>query len=65
MKENADDLCAELSKRGFTPSQIHDTAQGKDRYRVFAGSRMDLDGARQVVARLSAAGYYGFVVRDP
>ncbi len=64
MKENADDLCLELGKQGFTPAQVHDVAQGKGRYRVFAASGIDAEAARQVVARLAAAGFYGFVVRD-
>ena len=64
MKENADDLCAELTRRGFTAEQVHDAVAGKDRFRVFAGSRLDAEAARQVVQRLSAAGFYGFAVRD-
>ena len=64
MKENADDLCAELGKRGFTPVVVHDVAQGKDRYRVLAGSGLAADGAKDVLTRLSAAGFAGYMVQD-
>jgi cell division protein FtsN len=64
MKENADDLVLELSKRGFAPTVVHDGTQGKDRYRVLAGAGLPVDGAKDVLARLSAAGFSGFLVRD-
>ncbi|HEY9593656.1 MAG TPA: SPOR domain-containing protein, partial [Spirochaetia bacterium] len=64
MKENADDLVAELTKRGFTPVVIHDSPQGKDRFRVFAGAGLGADDARAVMTRLSQAGFSGFLVAD-
>jgi cell division protein FtsN len=64
MKENADDLSAQLASRGFSPVIVHDASQGKDRYRVMAGTGMESEGAKAVLARLSAAGFSGFLVRD-
>ncbi|MGA2977388.1 MAG: SPOR domain-containing protein [Spirochaetia bacterium] len=64
MKENADDLVVELAKRGFTPVVAHDTMQGKDRYRVFAGTGLDNDAAKTLLARLAQAGFSGFIVGE-
>ena len=64
MKENADDLMSELSRRSFTPVLVRDLVQGKDHYRVLAGAGLDVDSAKAVLARLSAAGFSGFIVKD-
>ncbi len=64
MKENADDLLLELGKRGFSATVLRDQTQGKDRWRVFAGSGLARDAAEAVRARLSAAGFTGFLTRD-
>ena len=64
MKENADDLVLELGKRGFSASVLHDQAQGRDRWRVFAGTGLEQDAAEAVRLKLSAAGFTGFLVRD-
>jgi len=64
MKENADDLLLELGKRGFSATVLHDQAQGKDRWRVFAGSGLERDAAEAVRTKLSAAGFTGFLIRD-
>ncbi len=64
MKENADDLVAELTKRGFAPTVVHDAVQGRERWRVFAGSGLERDAAEAVRKRLSSAGFLGFLTAD-
>jgi hypothetical protein len=64
MKENADDLALELQKRGFVPTVTLESANGKDRYRVFAGTGLGMDAARALLDRLSEEGYSGFVVAE-
>jgi cell division protein FtsN len=64
IKENADDLVLELGKRGFSATVLHDLAQGRDRWRVFAGSGLDRDAAEALRTKLSAAGFTGFLIRD-
>jgi cell division septation protein DedD len=64
MKENTDDLVSELSKRGFAPTVLHETVQGKDRYRVLAGTGLEAEGARALLKKLSDAGFSGFIVTD-
>lgn len=64
VKENADDLLSELTRRGFSAAVVHDVAQGKDRYRVFAGKGLEIDAAKDVLKRLSDAGFRGFLVQE-
>jgi cell division septation protein DedD len=64
MKENSDDLVAELAKKGFTAVAVEETVQGKHRYRVLAGTGMESDQAKSVLLRLSQAGFSGFLVSD-
>ena len=64
VSENADDLVKELSKIGFAPTVSHDTAGGKDRYRVLAAAGIAEDQAKATLARLSAAGFTGLIVAE-
>jgi cell division protein FtsN len=64
VKENADDLSAELSKRGFAPIQRLETIQGKDHYRVFAGVGLDPVQARELLAKLLQEGFNGILVTE-
>jgi cell division septation protein DedD len=64
MKENADDLLAELAKRGFPAVVVRETIQGKDRYRVLAATGLDADAAKATLKKLSDAGFRGFLVQD-
>ena len=64
MKENADDLMRELTEIGFSPVVRHETVDGKDRYRVFAGVGVDADAAKALLAALKQKGYSGFIVKD-
>ena len=64
VEENANDLMSELTRRGFSPVLVHEFAQGKDRYRVLAGSGLEADAAQGVMKRLSDAGFRGFLVQD-
>jgi N-acetylmuramoyl-L-alanine amidase len=61
VKENADDLVAELGKKGFTSSVLEDTAQGRQRFRVLAGEGLTNDQAQAMLIKLTNAGYSGFV----
>ena len=64
MKENSDDLVAELTKRGFTPVVVEESAQGKHRFRVLAAAGLPPDQAKAVLLKLSQAGFSGFLVTD-
>ncbi len=64
VEENANDLMAELTRRGFAPVLVHELAQGKDRYRVLAGSGLEPEAAAGVMKKLSDAGLRGFLVQD-
>jgi cell division protein FtsN len=63
-KENADDLLRELGNRGFSATVLRDQVQGRDRWRVFAGSGLEREAAETVRLKLSAAGFPGFVIQD-
>ena len=64
MKENADDLVAELGRKGFSSTVKIDSAQGKPLYRVFAGTGLTGDDARALLDRLHGAGFSGFLMKD-
>jgi hypothetical protein len=64
MKENADDLIAELTSKGFSPTLRTDTQQGRSLYRVLAGSGLAATDARVLVDKLHQAGFSGFLLRD-
>jgi cell division protein FtsN len=64
VKENADDLSAELVKRGFSPVQKSETIQGKEHYRVFAGVGLDAAQARVLLSKLLQEGFSGILVTE-
>src|SRR5208337_427514 len=64
VKENADDLSAELSKRGFSPIQRTETIQGKEHYRVLAGVGLDAVQARALLAKLLQQGFSGILIAE-
>ena len=64
MKENADDLVSELARRGFAPVVVRVTVEGKDRYRVLAGTGLETEAAKATLKKLSDEGFRGFVVAD-
>jgi cell division septation protein DedD len=64
VKENADDLFAELSNRGFSPIQKMETIQGREHYRVFAGVGLDPVQARALLAKLLQLGFSGILVTE-
>ena len=64
MKENADDLVSELTRRGFSPLVRAENLQGKPLYRVFAGSALSADDARALLEKLHGEGFSGFLVKD-
>jgi cell division septation protein DedD len=61
VRENADDLVTEIARKGFTPSIMEDTSQGKQRFRVLAGAGLANDQAQALLLKLTKAGYSGFV----
>jgi cell division septation protein DedD len=64
MRENADDLVAELSKRGFSPVARQETISGKVHYRILAGAGLTAEQAHAVLDRLTSAGFTGFLVTE-
>lgn len=64
VKENADDLLSELTRRGFAAVVVHEVAQGKDRYRVLAGAGLGIDAAKAVLKKLSDEGFRGFLIQE-
>ncbi|MGA2479964.1 MAG: SPOR domain-containing protein [Spirochaetia bacterium] len=64
MKENADDLVAELTRQGFNPVVKHESQQGGDHFRVFAATGLDNEQARMLIARLKKLGFSGFAVAE-
>ncbi len=64
VKENADDLFTELSKRGFSPIQRTETLQGKEHYRVFVGVGLDAAQARALLSKLLQEGFSGILVTE-
>jgi hypothetical protein len=64
MKENADDLVAELTRQGFTPVVRQESLQGGDHFRVFAATGLDGEQARTLIARLKKLGFSGFAVTE-
>ncbi len=64
MSENADDLVSELARRGFASSVVREMVQGKDRFRVLAGSGLEAEAAKAVLKKLSDEGFRGFIVAD-
>ena len=64
VKGNADDMVAELKKRGFTPTTREETVSGKLFYRVLAASSLKPEEASEVVSRLAVQGFGGVIVAD-
>ena len=64
VRENADELAAELARRGFAPSVREDTREGKTLYKALAGTGLDRAAALQVIERLGAAGYAGLLITE-
>jgi cell division septation protein DedD len=64
MRENADDLVSELLRLGFAPVVVRENVQGKDRYKVLAGTGLEAEAATAVLKKLSDDGLRGFVVTD-
>lgn len=64
MQENADNLVNELKQHGIAATVIHETAQGRDRYRVMAATGQNADEARAMLQKLGKLGYSGFIVAD-
>jgi cell division septation protein DedD len=64
MKENADDLISELTRKGFVPSLRVEDFQGKPLYRVLAGNRLSEDEATALANRLRVSGFSAFLLSD-
>jgi cell division septation protein DedD len=63
-RENADELAADLSKKGFAPVVRQETREGKPLFKLYAGVGMDRDGAVLLAENLRKAGYAGFVISE-
>ena len=64
VQENADYLAADLKKKGFAAVVRHETALGKDMFRVFAATGLEAEQARALQAKLADAGFSGFLVTE-
>lgn len=62
VRENADELAAELARKGFVAAVREDTREGKALYKVLAGSGLGRAAALEVLAKLSGAGYAGLLI---
>jgi cell division protein FtsN len=65
VRENAEYLAADLVKKGFSPTVVQDSFQGKDRFRVLAGAGLARDRAQDLLEQLAGAGYSGFLASEP
>lgn len=63
-RENADELAADLSKKGFAPVVRQETRDGKTLFKLYAGVGMDRDAAVSLAENLRKAGYAGFVISE-
>ena len=63
-RENADELAADLSKKGFAPVVRQETREGKTLFKLYAGVGMDRDAAVSLAENLRKAGYAGFVISE-
>lgn len=64
VRENADELAADLAEKGFSPLVREDPRQGAVLYKVFAGVGLERPVAVILAERLSKAGYAGFVISE-
>ena len=64
VRENADYLVTDLLKKGFHPSVREESIQGVVHYRVFAGTAMAAEQARDLLSRLIQSGFSGFLVAE-
>jgi cell division septation protein DedD len=64
VRENADELSADLAKKGFTPVVREEARQGAPLYKVLAGVGLEREAAVLLAERLSKAGYAGFVISE-
>jgi hypothetical protein len=63
-RENADELAADLSKKGFAPVVRQETHEGRTLFKLYAGVGMDRDTAVSLAENLRKAGYAGFVISE-
>jgi cell division septation protein DedD len=65
LQENADELARELVGKGYDAKARRAGADSPPLWRVYVGSTLSAADARQVLDRLTAAGYAGLLVRSP
>jgi hypothetical protein len=63
-RENADELAADLSTKGFAPVVRQETREGRTLFKLYAGVGMDRDAAVSLAESLRKAGYAGFVISE-
>jgi len=64
VKENADDMISELTRKGFAPFLRKDAFQGRSLYRVLTGSHLSAEEALTLIERLRQSGFSGFLLGE-
>ncbi len=64
VRENADELAADLAEKGFSPIVREETSQGKLLFKLYAGIGMEREAAVSLAESLRRAGYAGFLISE-
>lgn len=64
VRENADELAADLAKKGFSPVVREERSQGKSLFKLYAGIGMEREAAVSLAESLRRAGYAGFLISE-
>ncbi len=64
VRENADELAADLAKKGFSPVVRQESIQGKTLFKLYAGIDMEREQAVSLAESLRRAGYAGFLISE-
>lgn len=64
VRENADELAADLARKGFSPVVREETSQGKSLFKLYAGIGMEREAAVALAERLRREGYAGFLISE-
>ena len=64
VRENADYLAADLARKGFAPLVRDEQRDGKQLFRVLAGSGLERGPAEELIQKLVKAGFDGFLISE-
>jgi hypothetical protein len=64
VRENAEELAADLAEKGFHPVVLEETSQGKSLFKLYAGIGMEREAALSLADSLRRAGYAGFLISE-